>query len=48
MICNLPDSLKIGSMGKPAFLYDIVVVDGEGNELPFMKPAVAVRMHSRD
>src|SRR4030095_2229070 len=28
MICNLPDSrLKFGSMGKPAFMYDIIIAD---------------------
>ena len=35
MICNLPGSqIKFGSMGKPAFLYDIVIAGAEGNELP--------------
>jgi len=35
MICNLPESkVKFGSMGKPAFLYDIVIADDAGNELP--------------
>jgi acyl-coenzyme A synthetase/AMP-(fatty) acid ligase len=35
MICNLPgDKLRFGSMGKPAFLYDIMIADGEGKELP--------------
>jgi len=35
LIGNLPgDELKYGSMGKPTFLYDIVIADDEGNELP--------------
>jgi acyl-coenzyme A synthetase/AMP-(fatty) acid ligase len=47
MICNLPDSnLKFGSMGKPAFLYDIVVADADGNELALHETSqVAIRMH---
>jgi len=35
LIGNLPgDKLKYGSMGKPTFLYDIVIADDEGNQLP--------------
>lgn len=47
MICNLPGSvLKFGSMGKPAFTYDIIIADGDGNELPLLETGqVAVRMH---
>lgn len=34
MVCNLPDSkVKFGSMGKPAFLYDIVIADDDGKEM---------------
>jgi acyl-coenzyme A synthetase/AMP-(fatty) acid ligase len=34
MICNLPgDTVKFGSMGKPSFLYDIVIADDDGTEL---------------
>jgi len=48
MICNLPESkIKFGSMGQPAFLYDIVIADEAGNELPLHDTGqVAVRMHS--
>ncbi len=47
MICNLPGSkLRFGSMGKPAFLYDIVIADAEGKELPLHETGqIAVRMH---
>jgi acetyl-CoA synthetase len=47
MICNLPGSrLKFGSMGKPAFMYDLTIADGDGNELPLLETGqVAVRMH---
>ena len=39
MICNLPDShVKFGSMRKPAFIYDTVIADEEGN-CHCMKPA---------
>lgn len=32
MIANLPnEKIKYGSMGKPAFLYDIVIADDDGN-----------------
>jgi len=35
MVANLPGStLKYGSMGKPTFLYDVVIADEEGNTLP--------------
>jgi len=47
MICNLPGSkLRFGSMGKPAFMYDIIIADGDGNELPLLETGqVAVRIH---
>jgi acyl-coenzyme A synthetase/AMP-(fatty) acid ligase len=47
MICNLPGSkLKFGSMGKPTFLYDIMIADGEGKELPLHETGqIAVRVH---
>jgi acetyl-CoA synthetase len=35
IVGNLPGSkLKFGSMGKPLFLYDVVIADEEGNVLP--------------
>jgi acyl-coenzyme A synthetase/AMP-(fatty) acid ligase len=35
LVANLPgEKLKYGSMGKPAFLYDIVIADDNGNVLP--------------
>jgi acetyl-CoA synthetase len=35
MVANLVgDDLKFGSMGKPTFLYDIIIADDEGRELP--------------
>lgn len=35
MVANLPDSkVKFGSMGKPTFLYNVVIADEEGNLLP--------------
>lgn len=34
-IVNLPnDDVKYGSMGKPTFLYHVVIADDEGNEVP--------------
>ncbi|KIO77098.1 branched-chain amino acid aminotransferase [Pedobacter lusitanus] len=35
LVANLPDmEVKFGSMGKPAFLYDVVIADEHGLELP--------------
>ncbi len=35
MIANLPGKkLKMGSMGKPTFLYEIIIADEEGNPIP--------------
>ena len=35
LLANLPgDKIKYGSMGKPTFLYDIIIADDNGNELP--------------
>jgi acyl-coenzyme A synthetase/AMP-(fatty) acid ligase len=35
MVANLPDSkIKFGSMGKPTFLYDVVIADDEGKTMP--------------
>jgi len=34
LVANLPDSrIKFGSMGKPTFLYDVVIADEDGREL---------------
>jgi acetyl-CoA synthetase len=48
MICNLPGSkIRFGSMGKPTFIYDMMIADAEGNELPVHETGqVAVRMHA--
>ncbi len=47
MVYNLPGAeLRFGSMGKPSFLYDIVIADEAGNELPLQEEGqIAVRMH---
>jgi len=47
MIFNLPGSeIKFGSMGKPAFCYDMIIADGEGMELPVHETGqIAVRLH---
>ena len=48
MICNLPGSkVRFGSMGKPTFIYDMLIADAEGNELPVHETGqIAVRMHT--
>ncbi len=34
MVCNLPgEKVKFGAMGKPTFLYDVVIADEDGKEL---------------
>ena len=47
MICNLPGSkVRFGSMGKPTFIYDMMIADADGNELPVHETGqVAVRIH---
>lgn len=47
MVYNLPGSaVRPGSMGRPSFLYDVVVADDEGVELPALAEGhIAVRMH---
>jgi len=47
MICNLPESkVRFGSMGKPTFIYDTLIADAEGNELPVHETGqISVRMH---
>jgi acetyl-CoA synthetase len=47
MICNLPGGkIRFGSMGKPTFIYDTMIADAEGNELPVHETGqVAVRIH---
>ena len=47
MAANLPGrTLKFGSMGKPTFLYDIVIADDKGNILPKTEEGnICVRHH---
>ncbi|HMK19805.1 MAG TPA: AMP-binding protein [Chitinophagaceae bacterium] len=47
MICNLPGSkIRFGSMGKPTFIYDMLIADVDGNELPVHETGqIAVRMY---
>ena len=46
LVANLPDSdLKFGSMGKPTFLYDIIVAADDGSEAPISEEGnIAVKM----
>jgi acetyl-CoA synthetase len=48
MVGNLPGArLKYGSMGKPTFLYDVVIADKAGNILPDLEEGtLAVRIDS--
>lgn len=50
LVCNLPGSEpKFGSMGKPAFLYDMVIADEHGNTMPVHETGqIAVRMKTGD
>ena len=49
LIANLPgEPVRYGSMGKPTFLYDIVIADEEGNELPVDEEgSITVKINSR-
>ncbi|RAK69657.1 AMP-binding protein [Hymenobacter edaphi] len=46
MVYNLPGSaVRFGSMGRPSFMYDIVIADDEGRELPALAEGhIAVRL----
>lgn len=46
MVANLPGQpVKFGSMGKPMFLYDVVIADEEGNLLPVNEEGtICIRM----
>ncbi len=48
LVANLPDSkIKLGSMGKPTFLYDINIVNDQGTELPvFEEGSIAVKTNT--
>jgi acetyl-CoA synthetase len=48
LVANLPDGpVRFGSMGKPTFLYDIVIADESGNELPVdTEGNICIRMNS--
>lgn len=48
MVANLPGHpLKYGSMGKPTFLYEVLIADDEGNELPaYEEGNICVRTHT--
>jgi len=45
MVYNLPGAaVRLGSMGRPSFMYDIVIADEEGHELPDLAEGhIAVR-----
>lgn len=46
LVANLPNSdLKFGSMGKPTFLYDIIIAVDDGSEAPLSEEGnIAVRL----
>jgi acetyl-CoA synthetase len=48
MVYNLPGStVRFGSMGKPSFLYDIIIAGEDGEEMPVHEEGqIAVRMHA--
>ncbi len=48
MVANLPDArMKFGSMGKATFLYDVVIADEHGLELPAdMEGNICVKMNT--
>jgi len=49
MVGNLPgDEVKLGSMGRPSFLYDVLLVDEHGTEVPTDEEGdIAVRLDPR-
>lgn len=47
MVVNLPnEKVKFGSMGKPTFLYDVVIADDEGNILPQNEEGTICVLHN--
>lgn len=50
MVANLPkQSVKFGSMGKPTFLYDVVIADDHGEILPINEEGnICIRMEKGD
>lgn len=48
MVANLPGSrVKFGSMGKPTFLYDVVIADEEGHTMqPHEEGSICVKMNT--
>ncbi|GGE96936.1 acetyl-CoA synthetase [Chishuiella changwenlii] len=49
MVANLPkEKVKFGSMGKPTFLYDVVIADDEGNILPNNEEGTICVIHKPD
>jgi acyl-coenzyme A synthetase/AMP-(fatty) acid ligase len=49
LVANLPNAVvKYGSMGKPTFLYDIVIADDDGKELPPLEEGnICVKMDAK-
>jgi acetyl-CoA synthetase len=49
LVVNLPNTkVKFGSMGKPTFLYDIVIADDEGNSLKTLEEGNICIVHNKD
>lgn len=49
LVGNLPDTkVKYGSMGKPTFLYDVVIADDEGNEVQDLEEGNICLRHGKN
>lgn len=49
LVGNLPDSVvKFGSMGKPTFLYNVVIADDDGNEVQTLEEGNICLVHNKE
>lgn len=49
LVCNLPNTVvKFGSMGKPTFLYDVVIADDDGKEVHTLEEGNICLVHHEE
>ncbi len=49
LVCNLPNTVvKFGSMGKPTFLYDVIIADEDGKEIQNLEEGNICLVHNNE
>lgn len=49
LVCNLPNThVKFGSMGKPTFLYDVIIADDDGKEIQTLEEGNICLVHNNE